>query len=258
MKKTFTILGLFVAAGLMAQNNLVPNHSFENWTDGRPDDWFVSASVNVEQSTTAHDGTYSIGVPSRDGGNNQISPLDDIPVTQGVTYVFSGWYLDNTPDARFRYWAQFRTDSGDTGANPMQSSTYSEDSPEWKFFSAEAQPNEGATLIRAGLRVYNEGANFGGLVYLDDIKVYDKSTMGVADVNSFDKQVMMNTVVTDVLTLKLPARATVNVYTMDGRFVSSNRVDNGGSINMQSLAKGVYVVTVSDGVNTVNRKIVKK
>lgn len=258
MRKTFTILGLFVATALTAQNNLVPNHSFENWSEGVPAEWYVPSSVTVEQSSTAHDGSFSVGIPSRDGGNNQINPLVDIPVTQGVTYVFSGWYLDNTPDAKFRYWAQFRTETNDTGANPMQGSEYSVDSPEWKFFSAEAQPNAGAIVIRAGLRVYNEGENFGGKVLLDDIKVYDKSSMGVSDLNSFDKQVMMNTVVNDVLTLKLPKRSTVNIYSMDGRIISSNRVDNGGSINLQSYTKGTYVVTVSDGINTVSRKIVKK
>lgn len=262
MKKLFTTLTVFAALTLSAQTNLVTNPGFETWADGKPTDWFVPTGATLEQSTTAHGGTSSVGVPAREDGNYQISPFNDIPVTQGVTYVFSGWYLDNTPEGRFRYWAQFRTAAGsggsDTGPNPLQMEGYSTDSPEWVFFTAEGVPNSGATVIRAGLRVYNDGDAFGGIVLLDDIMVYDKSTMAVSDVNDFDKQVQMNTVVTNQLTLKLPARATVNIYSIEGKLISSNRVDNNGSINTQSLAKGTYVVTVDNGYNKVSRKIVKK
>ena len=75
----------------------------------------------------------------------------------------------------------------------------------------------------------------------------------------FDKKVKMNTLVSDNLTLiELPSKSTVNIYSVDGKLVSSNRVNSGESINVSKLQKGNYIVTVEDGTNKVSRKIVKK
>ena len=93
---------------------------------------------------------------------------------------------------------------------------------------------------------------------IDDIKVVS-STMGTIDVKEFDKKVKMNTLVSDNLTLiELPSKSTVNIYSVDGKLVSSNRVNSGESINVSNLQKGNYIVTVEDGTNKVSRKIVKK
>lgn len=258
MKKIFTILGVVsFAAFATAQVNLVPNPGFESWADGKPTEWFIPAGVTMVQSTTAHSGTYSAGLPSPATGNRTISPTTDIPVTQGKTYVFSGWYLDNSSTARFRYWGQFRTATADTGANNLQGADYSVDSPEWKFFTAEAQPNATATVLRAGLRVYPENNTGDGVILFDDIMVYDKATMAVSDVSAFEKQVKMNTVVGNELRLILPGKATVNIYSADGRLVSSDRVDNGQAINTSSMVKGNYIVVVDNGSAKVSRKVIK-
>ena len=260
MKKIFTILGI-VALGTFAnaQVNLIPNAGFENWTSGTPDGWY-STGITYTQSTSSHSGTYAAGVTSPASSNKTINPSPDITITQGVTYVFSGWYLDNDTTSRFKYWNQFRTATADTGANALQAASYSTDSPSWQFFTAEAQPNATATVARPGLRVYPEASTTGGgIIYFDDIMFYDKSTMGTIDVHTFDKKVKMNTLVSDVLTLQLPSRSTVNIYSVEGKLVSSNRVDNGGSINVSNLAKGNYIVTVQDNFNNkISRKIVKQ
>jgi len=256
MKKIFTILSIAALATVSAQNT-VPNSSFETWADGKPTDWFIPTGAVMVQSTTAHSGTYSAGLPSPSTGNRTISPTTDTPVTQGTTYVFSGWYLDNTSTARFRYWNQFRTASGDTGSNNMQAADYSVDSPEWKFFTVEAQPNAGATLARPGLRVYPENNTGDGVILFDDIMFYVKGSMAVSDVTGFDKAVKFNTVVNDKIVFTLPVKSTVNIYSVDGKFVSSNRVENGGSVNTQSLVKGAYIVTVDNGANKISRKVIK-
>lgn len=258
MKKIFTILGLAAfTAVATAQVNLVPNPGFENWADGKPTDWFIPTGVTMVQSTTAHSGQFSAGLPSPATGNRTISPTTDIAVTQGQTYVFSGWYLDNTPNARFRYWGQFRTSTADTGSNNLQGADYSTDSPAWVFFTAEAQPNPTSTLLRAGLRVYPENNQGDGVILFDDVMVYDKATMAVTDVKAFDKEVKMNTVVGNELRVILPGRATVNIYSAEGRLVSSNRVNSGDAINTSSMAKGNYVVTVDNGSAKVSRKVIK-
>ena len=258
MKKVFTILGVVaISLAANAQTNLVPNAGFETWADGKPSEWFIPTGAVMVQSATVHSGSFSAGLPSPATGNRTISPTVDIPVVAGKTYVFSGWYLDNSSTARFRYWGQFRTASGDTGANNLQGVDYSVDSPEWKFFSAEAQPNAGATVVRGGLRVYPENNTGDGVILFDDIMIYDKATMAVSDVSGFDKAVKMNTVISNELKLVLPSKATVNIYSAEGKLVSSNRVDNGGSVNTSSLVKGTYIVTVDNGSAKVSRKVIK-
>src|SRR5690606_39062747 len=123
--------------------------------------------------------------------------------------------------------------------------------------TAEAQPNPTSTLLRAGLRVYPENNQGDGVILFDDVMVYDKATMAVTDVKAFDKEVKMNTVVGNELRIILPGRATVNIYSAEGRLVSSNRVNSGEGINTSSMAKGNYVVTVDNGSAKVSRKVIK-
>ncbi|HPZ25200.1 MAG TPA: hypothetical protein PKV58_04665, partial [Kaistella sp.] len=132
MKKIFTILGITAVAAVSAQN-LMPNPGFEAWTGTAPDGWYVTGTTIVQGTgANAHSGTFAVGItaPASASGNRTISPTTDIPVDLTKTYVFSGWYLDNTPNAKFKYWNQFRN-TADTGGNAMQAADFSVDSPEW-------------------------------------------------------------------------------------------------------------------------------
>ncbi len=268
MKKLYTLLALAaISFSANAQTNLMANSGFETWAAGVPSSWFTTGTtVSQGSGANVYAGTSSCGITSPapttgTSANKTISQTTDIPVTQGVTYVFSGWYLDNTPNAQFKYWNQFRTTAGtggtDTGANSLQAAAFSSDSPQWVFFTAEGVPNATATAARAGLRVYGTTTANGGIVYVDDIKFYDKSTLSV-DVREFDNQIKMATVISDELSIQMPSRATVNIYSIDGKLFSSNRVDSNEAINTQSLASGVYVVTIQNDFAKTSRKIVKK
>ena len=253
MKKIFTILGVSVV-GLLSAQNLVLNPGFESWTDGKPDSWFVTPAQISQSTNPVHSGTYAIGLLSATSTSNIGAP--DIAVEAGKTYVYSGWFLDNSPAARFRYWGQWRTASALLTDAGLQQSSYSTDSPEWTYFSVEAVAPATATIARLSLRTYAETGS-GGIIYMDDVSFQDKATMAVSDVNAFDKAVKMNTVVGNELRLILPGKATVNIYSADGRLVSSNRVDNGQAINTSSMAKGNYIVTVDNGSAKVSRKVIK-
>ena len=260
MKKIFTILGISAVA-LMSAQNLIPNPGFESWTAGAPDGYFVTG-ITVVQGTGAnkHSGNFSIGItaPTTATGNKSVNPTPDINVNTAKTYVFSGWFLDNTPNAKFKFWNQFRN-SADLGGNPLQGADFSVDSPQWQFFTAEAMPTAGATVARPGFRVYSESAsNNGGVIYVDDVTFQDKSTMAVTDVKSFDSAVKMNSLMGNDLQVILPGRATVNIFSADGKLISSNRINSGDKINTSSLTKGIYVVTVDNGAAKVSRKVMKK
>ena len=239
----------------MGAQNLVQNPGFESWTDGKPDSWGVTAIQISQSSEFAHSGTYSIGLIGPASGSNSIG-ANDIPVVAGKVYVYSGWYLDNGSNARFRYWGQWRTDSALLNDAGLQGATYSTDSPQWVKFSVEATAPATATVARLSLRTYAENSAGGSYIYFDDISFADKE-LAVTDVTSFDKQIKMNTNVGNELTVILPARATVNIYTAEGKLVSSNRINSGESINTSSLTKGMYIVTVDNGSAKVSRKVMK-
>jgi hypothetical protein len=260
MKKLYILLALFaISASVTAQVNLIPNGGFENWTAGVPDSWYTTGSTITQNTTIFHGGANSLGLTSPATSSKTISPTTDTPVTQGAIYVFSGWYLDNDVNSRFRFWNQFRTATADTGANALQAADYSTDSPSWQFFSSEATPNATAIVARPGLRVYPEASTTGGgIIYFDDIMFYDKATLSTVDIEEFDNQVKMASVISDVLTIQMPSRATVNIYSIDGKLFSSNRVNSNEDINTQSLASGVYLVTIQNDFAKTSRKIIKK
>jgi hypothetical protein len=259
MKKIYTFLAFVViSTSLNAQTNLMTNAGFETWTAGVPDAWYTTGSTVAQSSIVFHGGASSLSLTSPASSNKTISQTTDIPVTQGVTYVFSGWYLDNDANSRFKYWNQFRTATADTGANALQAASYSTDSASWQFFTAEGVPNPTAIVARAGLRVYPEASTTGGgVIFFDDIMFYDKSTLSI-DVKDFENQIKMATVISDVLTIEMPSKATVNIYSIDGKLFSSNRVNSNQGINTQSLPSGVYIVTIQNDFAKTSRKIIKK
>ncbi|MBK9224015.1 MAG: carbohydrate binding domain-containing protein [Flavobacterium sp.] len=103
MKKLYTLLAFVaISATTNAQNNLIINGDFEAWTEGLPNSWFTTGSTVAQSTSVFYGGTSSISLTAPASSNKTISPTTDIPVTQGVTYVFSGWYLDNDANAKFK------------------------------------------------------------------------------------------------------------------------------------------------------------
>lgn len=255
MKKIFTILGI-AGVALMGAQNLIPNAGFETWADGKPDGWFATPAQIIQSTNPVHSGGFAVGLLAANSTSNIGAP--DITVVAGKTYVYSGWYYDNVSNGRFRFWGQWRTDAALLTETTLQGADYSTDAPQWVQFSVEAVAPTSATIARLSLRTYKDAdGSSGGLVYFDDILFQDKASMAVTDVAGFDKQIKMNTNVGNALTVILPARATVNIYTAEGKLVSSNRIDSGQSINTSSLTKGMYIVTVDNGSAKVSRKVMK-
>lgn len=262
MKKLFTTLTVFAALSLSAQE-LITNGGLEEWTDGAPNGWTISISNNggsIVQDDEVHSGISSAQFTAPLGTGNNKMALADFDVVAGTTYTFSYWYKDESVDARLRHWASWRDAGGaqlDNNLDVLQPAEYNADTNDWQMVTLSVTAPANAAKFRLDFRVYREGDTGGGEIHLDDVSFMGPN-MSVSDVNNFANGVKMNTIVTNKLTLQLPERATVNIYTMEGKLVSSNRVDNGGSIETSSLAKGVYVVKVTNGYATTTHKIVKK
>jgi len=94
LKKYLAIFTLLVCSSGFAQE--IPNHSFENWQNGIPEDWF---GVAILKSSTAYDGDFSVSMQVlSDGGSGVIIPLLSVGEVSPGTSVsqrygsFKGYY----------------------------------------------------------------------------------------------------------------------------------------------------------------------
>ena len=250
------------AAMFASAQNLLVNPGFETWTDTsvKPDGWNSMNGGSIE-TTIKHSGNNSIKlIPVNITTNANISATD-VAAIANTQYTIGYWVYDNATNSRARHWIQFRTATanvapGSGGAN-FQPATYTSDAPQWVFVTTSATSPATTEFLRFDYRVYAQNSIATDPIYLDDVQLV-QGILAVTDVNVYDKQVKMNTIVGNELTLILPARATVNIYSVEGKLISSNRVDNGGSVNTSSLVKGSYIVTVDNGSAKVSRKVMKK
>lgn len=254
MKKIFTILSV-AAVSLVSAQNLTVNSSFESglapWAAGTGTGYTAPTIATTGGNTGANFATYNATATT--------GFYQNVPATGGKTYVISFWYKATSASAA-RLWSVYKNAAGvavyttpDNTTDPFRTNNkYLPAASAWTYYTAEMPAEATAASLDVAFRAYG-----GQTSSFDDILAYEKGTMSVSDVAGFDKAVQFNTVVRDQITFKLPAKATVNIYSTDGRLVSSDRVENGGSVNTQSLVKGAYIVTVDNGANKISRKVIK-
>ncbi len=253
MKKIFTILGI-AAVSLVAAQNLVVNGGFEGglapWAAGTGTG-YTAPSISSDAHSGSASATY---VATATTGFFQ-----NVPVTGAKTYVIEFWYKASSASAA-RVWSIYKNAAGTPVYTTADASTdnfrtlnkYLPAAAIWTKYTVEMPAHADATNLDVAFRAYGGQTSF-----FDDIMAYEKGSMAVSDVAGFDKAVQFNTIVKDQITFKLPVKSTVNIYSADGKLVSSNRVENGGSVNTQSLVKGAYIVTVDNGANKISRKVIK-
>ena len=257
MKKIFTLLS-FVTLGTAANaQNLVVNGDFENGLTP----WAAGTTAGYTAPTIAPTGgnqgpAYATYAPA----TATTGFYQNVPVTAGKTYVIEFWYKTTGASAA-RLWSVYKNSGGTAVYTTTDATTdlfrtsnkYLPIAAAWTKYTAKMPAEATATSLDVAFRAYG-----GQTTSYDDILAYEEGTLATIDPKTFDKKVKMNTLVAETLTLELPSKSTVNIYSIDGKLVSSNRVNSGESINVSKLQKGNYIVTVEDGTNKVSRKIVKK
>ena len=259
MKKIFTLLSV-VALGISANaQNLLTNPGFESglapWAAGTG----TGYTAPTISTTDVHSGSNAAGYTSV-GATTGF--YQNVPVVTGKTYVITFWYKATGDGTDGRIWSVYKDASGAAVYTTADASTdqfrtndlFLPPASVWTKYTAEMPAGPGVTNLDVAFRAYKNCTLF----LVDDVSVEDKSTLGTIDIKDFDKKVKMNTLVAETLTLELPSKSTVNIYSIDGKLVSSNRVNSGEAINVSKLQKGNYIVTVEDGANKISRKIVKQ
>lgn len=82
------------------------------------------------------------------------------------------------------------------------------------------------------------------------------SMLGVSDSNASKVKFIKNTLVTN--TIEFSAKANVKIYSVNGHVVKTAAVNDGTSLDISALAKGVYVVAGDVDGHSVSQKIIKK
>lgn len=82
------------------------------------------------------------------------------------------------------------------------------------------------------------------------------ATLAVGDINKSKINLVKNTIVKDVITFG--AKANVQIVNVNGQVVKSVAVDNGTSLDVSSLSKGVYIIKGNVNGETVSQKIIKQ
>jgi|SRR5690606_27013854 len=255
----FLMITMFFAPIYLSAQNLLLNPSFEDdftsWSPGPNPSYFAPTIISNDGQDEDLKSVRYDEISSTTGF------FQNVPVTAGQTYEISFWYKSSGDGSDARLWSIYRDSSGGAVYTTEDATTdsfrtnneYLPTSAEWRFYSAEMLAGNGSESLDVAVRVY-----LGSTVSFDNFKAGIAGTMTISDLTNFADEVKMNTIVTDKLMLQLPERSTVNIYSMSGTLVISERVDNGGAIDTKYLPKGIYIVKVSNGYATVNQRIVKR
>jgi len=253
MKKIFTILSI-AAVSLVSAQNLVANPGFEAglapWAAGTT----TSYTAPTIAASGAHTGTNSaMYVATATTGFYQ-----NVPVTGGKTYVISFWYKSAGDDTDSRLWSVYKNQAGAAVYTTADASTdafrtnnlYMPSAAAWTQYTAEMPAAADAVSLDVALRVYN-----GGTASFDDFVVMDKAQMAVADFSKSKFSLVKNTVVGE--SIAFAKTADIQIINVAGQVVKTAKVTEGSTLNVSSLAKGVYIVTGTVNGEKVSQKVIK-
>lgn len=98
-----------------------------------------------------------------------------------------------------------------------------------------------------------------GTFFLDNIKIYDNSTLSITD---FENEMSMapNPVENILIIKNAPKNSELKLYNILGTEFGVNKVENGNGLNleMSNLSSGVYILKIKHDNITLTKKIIKK
>lgn len=271
MKKIYFLASFltFAAISVNAQENLIENGDFENWTEANPENFdevgteVLYNDLITKETTISMSGNSAKQQAKAQGTTQYLEYSFLIPVTPGHTYTISYWYLDNDNHARTRLWSTWLNGSNDPLATELQGNIqeqpYSTDNVNWVQKTKTVTAPEGAVKIRYQIRTYHQDGTGGGFIYYDDLFFSDNGPLSVIDNATADFVMYPNPLSGDVLNISSATNSDmeVSIYDMVGKQVLTSKVVN-GTVNVSGLNAGIYAVTIAEeGKTSVKRLVVK-
>ncbi|MDR6545132.1 hypothetical protein J2810_001174 [Chryseobacterium rhizosphaerae] len=121
------------------------------------------------------------------------------------------------------------------------------------FFNAASGPCGSPTVPTTGGGILSVGSFRDFSVRITDNTL---AVREVKDIKSSEVSIYPNPADAFVEVKNLRSKADYKIYSADGRLVQEGKVE--GKINVASLVKGMYVMTIKDDKNTYNNKLIKK
>jgi hypothetical protein len=164
---SFCAILMAVSLNVQSQTNPILNPGFESWSGGSPVNWAVSGKSYIAQETNERfsgNSSARLKIPTT---STTAELTQEVAVTGGGIYSFSGRILDNTAEGEAGLLVEWRNASGSLST---KTSGHSADQPGWQLISlANQQAPAEATLAKIKLRGYQQTGAGGGFVYVDEI-----------------------------------------------------------------------------------------
>ncbi len=221
----------------------------------------------ISNVTVTGDGA---GVMSNDSGASNYTsyaadPSKYVTLVRGTTNntisVSKAW-TGTTYNEAITAWIDFNRDGVYEAGEMVLQTAANKDTPVTDTFEVPADAYAGDKTV--GMRVVLKFSSpqlqpCGTFSYgeVEDYSVLISPTMAVGDNVKTNVQVFPNPAVDVLNVTKVSANATYTIYDMAGKAVSKGKVEN-GKVQVSSLVKGVYIITVDNNGETNRVKFIKK
>lgn len=276
MKKFYILAAALTLTAITAnaQDNLILNGNFENWTTENPENFDkvvggaapdapIYNDLFTKETTISKSGNSVKQISKATGSTQYLEYGDLIPVVAGRKYKISYWYLDNDNKARTRLWSTWLNDANSsTGITQteVQQAAYSEDNAQWIQKDVTVTAPAGATKLRYQVRTYHQDNIGGGYIYFDDLSFTDVTSAGLDEQTIAGLQIFPNPLsgtVLNIITSSDNSDKTVAVFDMLGKQVLNTKIVN-GTVDAAGLSTGIYVVKITEEGKTATKKLVVK
>lgn len=185
-------------------------------------------------------------------------------VTAGQSYTFTAKYSSTSYSTdQLIVWIDFNQDKDFDDAGEMVLATANKKSPWTGTITIPATAPLGTTRMRVRLHDTSDGANdtpCGNSSYgqVEDYTLNITPSLAVSETQiSQDIKLYPNPADNEINISNVSSKADFAIYNASGNLVSKGNLTN-GKVNISSLTKGMYVITVKDRQNTFTSKFIKK
>ncbi|MNK15370.1 Carbohydrate binding domain protein [compost metagenome] len=258
MKKIFTILSI-AAVSLVSAQNLVVNPGFESglapWAKG-PSNAYTDPTISASGS---HSGASHAAY---NGATGTTGFFQDIAISGGAEYTVSFWYKATGDGTDGRIWSVFKdtegtilylsgtSSAGIDGDALRNNNLYLDPATAWTQKSVTFTSPAAARVFQLAVRAYNNSTN----VAFDDFSL-TTGAMAVTDFSKSKYSLVKNTVIGEAIAFA--KTADIQIINTAGQVVKAAKVTEGSTLNVSSLAKGVYIVTGTVNGEKVSQKVIK-
>lgn len=237
---------MVITFNVTAQTNLVPNGDMEEWAsfDDYPLEWYRFFNGWWEKSSDSQNGNFSTQLEIYEGQTLNFIFTPDITFTNGTTYVCTVYYKLVSGDFSEIELAVYHK-PGVFPETLIEKSSSDFSTSEWKTIALECTS---ATTEEIQLYIYTYG-NEGGKIIVDNVSIYDKSTLSTNNLAGKEQiKTFPNPTTDSVFIQGLKYSNKYSVYSILGQEVLNGRVSQSeNTINVKTLKNGIYLLRLESG-----------